>query len=174
MQRPRRFCLPRVGLVCRWREFGVLVYRENWRWDEPVVASFSYLGTPLPRGWRGMTLGARWLEMKKPTGSGEEGSGKPHALVPESMKALLPEISAMMADGQYEDGTPKGPGSLHIEPFMGRWQVRAKIRGSGLMIQIAAADPESAVIALEAALASGEPPWEHDPFGGMNGKKKKK
>jgi hypothetical protein len=174
MQPPVRRSLPAAGLVCRWRHWGVLLYTDRALRGEPPYAAFSYLGQSLPHDWRGRTLGGRWADVKKPLVGVEETVTKCHADVPESLAVLLPNVCAMLCDGVYEDGTPKGPGSIFLEPYMGRWHLRAKIRGSGLMITLGASDPEAAMVALEAALASETPPWEHDPFGGVSGKRKKK
>lgn len=112
--------------------------------------------------------------MKRPDQAGEPGRKPDHGIVPSELRSLFPHLADVLVSSSYDDGSPKGAGSLFLEPLQGRWRGRLKVQGSGLMLVIHAADPESLLVAIEAALASGDAPWEDDPFGGVGGKKRKK
>ena len=112
--------------------------------------------------------------MRRPDPVTANGAAGDHADVPPELLERWPHLCELMVSGHFDDGEPKGSGSLYIEPMTGRWCGRLKIRGSGLMLTLWAADPLALLVAIEAALASGDAPWQPDPYADKKDPKKKR
>jgi hypothetical protein len=91
-----------------------------------------------------------------------------------SYLASFPAIRSILLDTRYDGSEAlRRPGTLFIRAEGGRWLFILKDPSSGLQMKIGGPTFEDTLAALELVLASGDGPWELDPFAPTAKKKKK-
>ncbi len=94
---------------------------------------------------------------------------------PGGWKRLYPELASWLCDGTYSDGALIGLTQLTLRRRSSEMLCQLKIQDQGgLKIEVADANVDKALAALEALLTSAKVPWCRDdyPLGGGPRKKK--
>jgi hypothetical protein len=129
-------------------------------------------GTP-PPDWR-RRVREEVYRVKKPGSKPGEKLARPDYFDDDTFAMKWPNLFEALAASGWEDGTPKGPGVLIIKGRNRAVSCTLKIDGTGLMLRWEAPSFEEALAAGETVLATGEAPWEEDPYAGGNGGGKKR
>lgn len=173
MQRPWKRLLPRKGVEVLRGGVAWRFWSERTEWGSPMRYAWMAVGTRPPLNWRYL-IQQRSARVKKPGSAPGEKLVRPDYFDDDTFAMQYPHLFEALAASGWEDGTPKGPGVLIIKGRNRVVSCTLKIDGTGLMFRWEAPNVAEAFTAGDAALGTGEAPWEEDPYAGGNGGRKKK